>query len=253
MDDREAKRRREIAREMGGDFGRIIGADNADDNNDDEDDEYAEGSGREEDDVPRDAFGKKIGKKKLAKLQAKQEAKAAREAMLAERAEKKKKEEEEEAKRQQEKAVEEERERKENEERKRLAEEKAAKEHEEYLKMKEAFEVEEEGFDEVAEADAENLLNQFVDYCMTQKVVNIDDLASIYKMKVSEVADRIQTLIENGRLNGVVDDRGKFIYITQEEFDAVAKFVNQRGRVSVQDLVSYSNRLISLKPATAEA
>ncbi|CAD5221973.1 unnamed protein product [Bursaphelenchus xylophilus] len=254
MDERESKRRREIAAEVGGEFGRIIAGTNArNDDDEDGDDDYLEGSGSEEDGVPRDAFEKKVGKKKLAKLQAKQEAKAAREAMLAERADKKRKEEEEEQKRQKEREIEEEKERKEEEERKKLAEEKAAREREEYLKMKEAFAVEEEGFDEVPEADAENLLNQFVDYCRTQKVVNIDDLASIYKLKVGDVAERIQTLIETERLHGVVDDRGKFIYITQEEFDAVAKFINQRGRVTVQDLVSYSNRLISLMPTTAEA
>ncbi|KAK2712251.1 hypothetical protein QYM36_011067 [Artemia franciscana] len=47
---------------------------------------------------------------------------------------------------------------------------------------------------------------------------------------------------------GVMDDRGKFIYIAQEELEAVAKFIRQRGRVSISELVQESNKLINLEP-----
>lgn len=49
-------------------------------------------------------------------------------------------------------------------------------------------------------------------------------------------------------LAGVIDDRGKFIYIPMEELQAVAKFIRQRGRVSLAELVENSNSLISLTP-----
>jgi hypothetical protein len=45
---------------------------------------------------------------------------------------------------------------------------------------------------------------------------------------------------------GVVDDRGKFIYISSEELEAVAKFIKQRGRVSIAELAESSNQLINL-------
>ncbi len=48
---------------------------------------------------------------------------------------------------------------------------------------------------------------------------------------------------------GVVDDRGKFIYISQEELEAVAKFIKQRGRVSISDISDSSNSLINLEAA----
>lgn len=60
--------------------------------------------------------------------------------------------------------------------------------------------------------------------------------------------DRIETFMANGTLTGVLDDRGKFIYITTDELEAVAKFINQRGRVSIQELAESSNRLIRLTP-----
>lgn len=44
---------------------------------------------------------------------------------------------------------------------------------------------------------------------------------------------------------GVIDDRGKFIYITPEELAAVANFIRQRGRVSITELAQASNSLIS--------
>jgi len=50
-------------------------------------------------------------------------------------------------------------------------------------------------------------------------------------------------------LTGVTDDRGKFIYISQEELESVAKFIRQQGRVSIADLASSSNKLITLAKA----
>ena len=63
-----------------------------------------------------------------------------------------------------------------------------------------------------------------------------------------DVIDRVQSLVEDDRLSGVMDDRGKFIYITQDEYNAVAKFIRQRGRVSLRALAESSNQLINLNP-----
>ena len=60
------------------------------------------------------------------------------------------------------------------------------------------------------------------------------------------------TLRDEGLLTGVLDDRGKFIYITQEEYEAVAKFIRQRGRVSRTELAESSNQLINLNPDNKE-
>ncbi len=65
-----------------------------------------------------------------------------------------------------------------------------------------------------------------------------------------DAIDRVQTLMEDERLTGVMDDRGKFIYITQDEYNAVAKFIRQRGRVSLRALAESSNQLINLNTDT---
>lgn len=64
--------------------------------------------------------------------------------------------------------------------------------------------------------------------------------------------DRVKDLQESGQLTGVMDDRGKFIYITVDELESVAKFIKQHGRVSISDLAESSNRLINLTPDNME-
>lgn len=191
---------------------------------------------------------KKIGVKKAAKLEAKAERKAAYQAMLKEREEKKREQEyldmirrEEEEKLKKEEAEREEQERL-------LKEEEAKKEHEAYLELAATFEVEEEGYDPDQDNESEDKLMQFINYINEQKVVLLDQLAAHFKMRTKDVVDRIQKLIANGSLVGIIDDRGKFISITREELESVSKFIRQRGRVTVDELVVNSNKLINLKP-----
>lgn len=205
---------------------------------------------RPEEDAEPDFGDAKVGAKKRAKLEAKAEKKAQREAEEQLRKEKKKKDQqaEEERKKEQEKADAEEK--RIEEEEKRVREEKERKEYEEYLKMKEAFSVEEEGFEDGEEGDEQNLLQEFVSYIKDQKVVVIEDLAAKFKLKTQAAIDRIKDLQSDEILSGVIDDRGKFIYVSQLEMDAVAKFIRQRGRVSISELAENSNQLINLTPGS---
>merc|ERR1711936_53372 len=170
----------------------------------------------------------KIGKKKMEKLQAKADKKLQREAEQKEREENK-----------------EEEMRLEEEERK-VREEKERREQEEYEKLKAAFSVEDEGCDAEDEEDEENKLLKFVNYIKETKVVMLEDLAAQFQLKTQEAIDRVTQLQEDGILTGVIDNRGKFIYISMEELEAVAKFIKQQGRVSITDLALNSNQLISL-------
>jgi uncharacterized pyridoxamine 5'-phosphate oxidase family protein len=45
-----------------------------------------------------------------------------------------------------------------------------------------------------------------------------------------------------------MDDRGKYIYISQEEMRAVADYIKRQGRVSISHLASKSNQFIDLEP-----
>jgi len=192
-------------------------------------------------------FSGKVGKKKLLKMEDKAEKKKQREAELLDREARKKRLEKEEQERNLQDAKEQEKEKKQLEEEQRIREEKERKEQEEYDKLKEAFIVDEEGFDEDPEEDQENKLEKFIQYIKDTKVVVLEDLAAHFQMKTDDTIDRVSTLIKEDKLTGVIDDRGKFIFISQEELEAVGKFITQRGRVSISELAENSNRLISLE------
>ncbi|NXU76820.1 DDRGK protein, partial [Oreotrochilus melanogaster] len=206
----------------------------------------------EEDDaeeVPEFQVSGKIGAKKQRKLEEKQARKAQREAEEAEREERKKLE----SKREEERRKEEERlrleEERQEEEKRKAKEEEEKREYEEYLKLKESFVVEEEGVEEsMTEEESRSFLLEFLDYVKKTKVIQLEDLASHLGLRTQDAINRIQDLMADGTLTGVIDDRGKFIYITPEEMAAVAQYIKQRGRVSITELAQASNSLINLQP-----
>uniref|UniRef100_A0A2R8MQL4 DDRGK domain-containing protein 1 n=1 Tax=Callithrix jacchus TaxID=9483 RepID=A0A2R8MQL4_CALJA len=148
----------------------------------DENEEEAVVLAQEEEGIEKPAethLSGKIGAKKLRKLEEKQARKAQREAEEAEREERKRLESQREAEwKKEEERLRLEEEQKEEEERK-AREEQAQREHEEYLKLKEAFVVEEEGVGEtMTEEQSQNFLTEFINYIKQSKVVLLEDLAS---------------------------------------------------------------------------
>ncbi|XP_034484679.1 DDRGK domain-containing protein 1 [Drosophila innubila] len=202
--------------------------------------------------VPQGAvLDEKMGAKKRAKMEAKEQKRLQREQELHDREQRKVKEAQEEAERKQQDELEAEVERKKAESERLAKEERERKEHEEYLKMKAAFSIEEEGYEEGDADEKENLLADFIQYIKDNKVVLLEDLATAFKLKTQQAIERIQELQANGTITGVIDDRGKFIYISEAELTAVAKFIKQRGRVSIAELAESSNNLINLTPVAA--
>lgn len=48
----------------------------------------------------------------------------------------------------------------------------------------------------------------------------MDELGSHFNLKTDQAVDRLKYFMDSGELTGIVDDRGKFIYITPEELQA---------------------------------
>ncbi len=134
-----------------------------------------------------------------------------------------------------------------------MREEQRKREEEEYLKLKQQFVVEEEGQEEsMNEIDEQNLLGKFVEFIKTSKVVILEDLAAEFKLKTQDVITRIGQVEEMGLLTGLMDDRGKYIYVSEDELKKVAVFMRQRGRVSIHELAQASSELINLNPGVNE-
>ncbi|XP_002522860.2 DDRGK domain-containing protein 1 [Ricinus communis] len=121
----------------------------------------------------------------------------------------------------------------------------------EFEKWKGEFSVDAEGATESEAQDGnQGLLSEFVEYIKKQKCVPLEDLAAEFTMRTQECINRITSLESMGRLSGVMDDRGKYIYISQDEMKAVADYIKRQGRVSISHLASKSNQFIDLEPKT---
>ncbi|XP_057950657.1 DDRGK domain-containing protein 1 [Malania oleifera] len=119
----------------------------------------------------------------------------------------------------------------------------------EFEKWKGEFSVDDEGTTENEVQDgSQGLLFDFVEYIKKQKCVPLEDLAAEFKLRTQDCINRITSLENMGRLSGVMDDRGKYIYISQEEMKAVAEYIKRQGRVSISHLASKSNQFIDLEP-----
>ncbi|PRP77539.1 hypothetical protein PROFUN_14223 [Planoprotostelium fungivorum] len=171
-----------------------------------------------------------LGKKRAAKLAMKEEKRQQREAMEYEREQRRKDEEKAFEARKAKEAEEAEEERKKEEEIERQKKLREQQEEEEYQQMRKEMEVLGEGTQVSDQAEREARMGEFVEYIWKNKVVLLSDLASEFNMKVAEVIEQINKLETEGKLNGVTDDRGKYIAITKEEMDKVAVYIKRRGR-----------------------
>ena len=101
-----------------------------------------------------------------------------------------------------------------------IREEFKKKEEEEYNKWKDCFDIKEEG-EEVQEFESENLINDFINYIKLRKVVSLEDLAGQFKIQPNELVEKLNYLESQGRICGIVDDRGKYIYLTEKELAVI--------------------------------
>ena len=67
---------------------------------------------------------------------------------------------------------------------------------------------------------------------------------------LQDAIQRVQELQDQDLITGVIDDRGKYIFISQDELEGVARFMRQRGRVSISELAEASNTLILFNTGT---
>lgn len=83
-------------------------------------------------------------------------------------------------------------------------------------------------------------------------MVVLEELAAEFGLRTQEAIMRVQALEGMGRLTGVMDERGKFIYVSEGEMRKVADFITDRGRVSIAELADTSRSLIAFPDADAK-
>ena len=193
-----------------------------------------------------DSF-KKLTKKEQIKMQKKQEKMQQRENIRLMLEEKKKKQLEKEAELLRKEKLKEEEEKKEQELLKQVEEEKKKKSDEEYDQWKDLIKVGEEG-EEGMDFTKEEVINKFLDYIKIRKVVSLEDISGTFKLNPNDIVMKLNQYEKEGRIMGIIDDRGKYIYLTEKEMALIEKMLINRGRISKADLIKECNRLIRFEP-----
>ena len=83
----------------------------------------------------------------------------------------------------------------------------------------------------------------------SKKVVDIEWLAARYRLRPAELVNRLETLRSSGLLTGVLDERGSFIALDQQELQAAASLIRSLGRVSIAELTRRLADVVHLVPS----
>ena len=179
---------------------------------------------------------KKLTKKEQIKMLKKQEKAEQREHMRLIMEEKKRKEQAKEKELLLKEKMKEEEQKKLEEELKKVQEEQKKKEDEEYNKWKDMIKVGEEG-EEKMDFTKEETINKFLDYIKIRKVISLEDISGTFKLSPNEIVTKLNQFEKEGRIMGIIDDRGKYIYITEKEMGLIEKMFMNRGRINKGDLI----------------
>jgi hypothetical protein len=124
------------------------------------------------------------------------------------------------------------------------------RDEEEFALWKDEFQVTNQGSEEdkLKELNARNeeILSEFLNYVTRHKVVIIDELAAVFGLRTIDVYNRLKSFEENGQIDGIFDDRGKFISITREEQNQMIEFIKRKGRFTIEEFQQECNRVIQL-------
>lgn len=225
--------------------------DEDEENEDDEDDENGTlrhrrrgGEQNNNDRQNQDAQRVRKGKRYLEKMRRKEEKRAYNKALAEQREEQRLRDEE----RWEREAEQRKKEREEEEKLQRAIEErrreKERQEMEEYQQWKKLMMLEESGDAYLDKESFEKRAEELLAYVVEHKSVSIQEVAADFGVKPADVVDKLKEFEKEGRLTGVFDERGSYVYITPEEFEKVAKLISEQGRLSLKDITQLANTVI---------
>lgn len=129
---------------------------------------------------------------------------------------------------------------------------KQEKEEEEYQQWKSSMQVEGSGS---GESERDKLWNRKLEVAaavVRERIVLLEALASRFHTTTALMVELLTEMVRQDSLEGIFDERGKFIHVTREDRLKIAKIINRRGRVSISELSREANAIISLEPLVQE-
>ncbi|GIX65106.1 tRNA nucleotidyltransferase [Babesia caballi] len=122
----------------------------------------------------------------------------------------------------------------------------AEREYEAYKDIVSSFVIEKEGH--IADHERFNL-DDFINFVRWKKMTNIVDLSAKFEMPQNEVVERLNQLEAQGRLFGLLDERGRYLHISASEVDTLENYINKGGRIhKYRGLTPFCNAAISMQP-----
>lgn len=127
-------------------------------------------------------------------------------------------------------------------------EEKRQQEEEEYQSWKHTMTVQESGSGESEKDVLAAQSDRIIALIQHERSIILESLSARFQATTAAMVDLLTRLVSEGRLEGVFDEHGKFIYVTREDRLKLAKIVQRRGRVGIGELTREANALISIDP-----
>ncbi|KAF7457713.1 DDRGK domain protein [Cryptosporidium felis] len=119
----------------------------------------------------------------------------------------------------------------------------------EYEKWKSKIEICESGrefeYDKL-ECEYKDLMD-FINTVVSRKVTDINELSAEFQIKVEEVISRIHQLEEQEIIEGLLTEKGQYIYINESEWEYISANIDKYGKMTKsKDLTTICNRAINL-------
>jgi hypothetical protein len=110
---------------------------------------------------------------------------------------------------------------------------------------KASFQIKEDGTVKADIAqESQDLLADFIDHIVHKKALVLEELAEEFRLRTQDTVRCIQELEAVRRITGVMDDRGKFIFVSPREMENVSAFIQSGGRTSISALVDKSSAFV---------
>eukprot|EP00758_Cryptobia_borreli_P007794 Tbor_TRINITY_DN5332_c0_g1::TRINITY_DN5332_c0_g1_i1::g.5151::m.5151 len=149
-----------------------------------------------------------------------------------------------------------------------LREEKKRKDDIDYQDWVGEIQVEEEGVMGHHEDTEASIREYLVNVAPKEhKVMELESMAKVLGVTVERLCSIVDSLLEAGDRNhqhsreseyepsicGIYDERGRFYFITDEEIEAIKRFIVLRGRFTISELSTECNRVVDLCESSDQA
>jgi hypothetical protein len=84
-------------------------------------------------------------------------------------------------------------------------------------------------------------VQEWIDEMKDRRTVLTTEIATSFELPEEKVVQRIQELIKEGRVAGVIEGNGRFIFIAEDELHSIAESLIERGVLSLSDVATVCN------------